>query len=197
MKTFTILTLSILVFVCCKQTRTGDTASEAKPAIDTASLIQAGQVATLQLQQVLGASLKKAVEDSGISHALKYCNLKAYPLTDSLSKALGITISRISHKPRNSANQADDKELRKIADYENKQQEGEALKYVLETADNYYTYYAPILISSPLCLKCHGQPDTDIHQEDLLVIQSLYPEDKATGFQLNDVRGLWRVEFPK
>ena len=48
---------------------------------------------------------------------------------------------------------------------------------------------------NPPCLQCHGTPNQDIAPETLAAIQKLYPDDKATGFKLGDLRGLWRVTF--
>ena len=55
---------------------------------------------------------------------------------------------------------------------------------------------APILLAAPVCLQCHGSPEKDIAPATMAAIKKLYPEDKATGFQLGDLRGLWRVTFP-
>ena len=49
----------------------------------------------------------------------------------------------------------------------------------------------------PACLKCHGTPEKDIDAATLEKLNLLYPEDLATAYQLNDFRGLWKVEFPK
>lgn len=57
-------------------------------------------------------------------------------------------------------------------------------------------FYAPILLAAPVCLQCHGRPEKDIAPATMAAIKKLYPEDKATGFQLGDLRGLWRVTFP-
>ncbi len=51
------------------------------------------------------------------------------------------------------------------------------------------------MLGNPLCLQCHGTPNQDIAPETLAAIQKLYPGDKATGFKLGDLRGLWRVTF--
>jgi cytochrome c553 len=56
-------------------------------------------------------------------------------------------------------------------------------------------YYKPIRIVMPACLKCHGVPGTDIDSVTIQKLQSLYPADLATGYRLNDFRGLWKVEF--
>jgi hypothetical protein len=46
------------------------------------------------------------------------------------------------------------------------------------------------------CLVCHGDPQTQIAEATLAKINDLYPEDKATGFAMNDFRGAWKITFP-
>src|SRR5690606_1450056 len=55
----------------------------------------------------------------------------------------------------------------------------------------------PIRISNGACLNCHGEPGKQIQPADHELIQSLYPEDRATGYQLNDLRGMWSLRIPK
>ena len=50
----------------------------------------------------------------------------------------------------------------------------------------------PIPLSQPLCLQCHGG-DEDIAPGTREAILAKYPQDKATGYQLNDLRGIWRI----
>ena len=47
------------------------------------------------------------------------------------------------------------------------------------------------------CLKCHGNPDTQITEGTLAKIKELYPNDMATGYKLKDFRGAWKITFKK
>ena len=51
-------------------------------------------------------------------------------------------------------------------------------------------------LGQPLCLKCHGQPEREIAPSTMEVLRRLYPEDRATGFRLGELRGMWRVDLP-
>ncbi|GIV33299.1 MAG: hypothetical protein KatS3mg031_0834 [Chitinophagales bacterium] len=190
-----ILGFLLLLNACVQQTNHAEKTTVSLSETDSLQMMQTASEATLALQQTLSAALKKAMEDSGAAYAIHYCNLHVHPLTDSISEALRLNIARVSHRARNPKNQASADELRMIAAYEQQLAEEKPLKPILQKAGNQYTFYSPILIFSPLCLQCHGQPDTEIHPATLQAIQNLYPEDKATGFRLQDVRGLWRVEF--
>ncbi len=55
--------------------------------------------------------------------------------------------------------------------------------------------HLPIRISMPLCLTCHGDPQSDIPPPSLTAIRERYPTDAATGYREGDLRALWRVEF--
>ena len=48
-----------------------------------------------------------------------------------------------------------------------------------------------------MCLQCHGKPDKDILPNTLTKIGSLYPEDKAIGYGVDELRGIWVVEMDK
>ena len=48
-------------------------------------------------------------------------------------------------------------------------------------------YLKPIIIQ-PLCLNCHGSTE-DINQNVKNVLNTRYPDDKATEYQTDDLRG--------
>jgi Protein of unknown function (DUF3365) len=58
------------------------------------------------------------------------------------------------------------------------------------------TGYYPILTNA-MCLQCHGKPNVDISITTLDKIHALYPDDRATGYVVNELRGLWVVEMDK
>ena len=150
-----------------------------------------------ELQKVLASHLTKAIEDSGIIHALNYCKLNAYPLTDSISKQHNATIKRLSDKFRNPLNNPEPDDMNIIQAYRDSVLKGASVRPVVLQKEDREIFYAPIMISSPLCLKCHGEPGKDIATEDYIAINLHYPQDRATGFRLNDLRGIWRIEFAK
>jgi len=46
-------------------------------------------------------------------------------------------------------------------------------------------------------LNCHGEPGKEISEETLQKLNELYPEDKAIGHQIGDLRGMWSIKIPK
>jgi hypothetical protein len=59
-----------------------------------------------EYSNTLKSNLKTAITNGGIEEAIKFCNTNAIPLTDSISNAKQLSISRISHKNRNLLNKA-------------------------------------------------------------------------------------------
>ena len=46
----------------------------------------------------------------------------------------------------------------------------------------------------PLCLSCHG---SELAPDIATQITDLYPEDRAVGFEVGDLRGVFWLEFPR
>jgi hypothetical protein len=111
----------------------------------------------------------------------------------------GVTIRRITQKARNPAGKADSIELGVLKQFENELATAPTNPpppIVTNLNVGTVTFFAPIVLNNELCLKCHGEPGKDIQSENLAVIQRLYPQDKATGFKLGELRGAWRIDFP-
>lgn len=149
------------------------------------------QVATAA-QNHLMSQVKAALQKGGPDYAIPFCHGNAGPIMDSLSQAYHCTIQRVSDRNRNPDQHpqtAAEESL--MMDYVNRQIVGDT---VISQAGN-AVFYRPIVIGLETCLKCHGQPGTDIATSTLDKLHELYPEDRATGYQMNDVRGLWKITF--
>jgi hypothetical protein len=174
----------------------GNTKSDQKhESIDSTYITQGNAVARISFETISG-ELKHAMQNGGIEHALKYCNENAYPLTDSLSKANQVSIKRVSNLYRNPNNKADKIEEFMIKGFGNDLNEKKEITPRLVLKDDSVIFYKAIL-TQPLCLTCHGQPDKDLAFSTDTLIQRLYPRDKAIGYEVNQVRGLWRIGFKK
>ena len=97
-------------------------------------------------------------------------------------------IKRVSDKNRNPDNAANETE-RKYIDFFKEQL---VLKQKLEAKFDNGVFYAPITTNN-MCLQCHGS-EKDIKPETLAKIKSLYPNDKATGYKENEMRGLMVIK---
>jgi len=145
----------------------------------------------------LSGALGKAIGDSGPAGALSMCSEKAPQVAKEVAAANGVTLRRASAKPRNPKNAADDEEEAVLEIFAAALAKKETPKpQTITNGDGSTSFIAPIVLGNPLCLQCHGTPGKDIAPETLAAIKKLYPDEKATGYQLGDLRGLWRITFP-
>ena len=153
-----------------------------------------GKRITAEAFALLNKNLTEAIADDGVPGTIGFCSEKALPLTASVDANL----RRVSHKARNPKNKADAAEIEILNAYRDRMKAGKAPEpQVRKNADGSETFFAPIVLANPLCLKCHGTPGTDIDAETLAALRKLYPQDEATGFKLGELRGMWRVDWKK
>jgi len=189
-----IFMFSALLISCGNQP---DTPKQAEPVetIDTTEILEQGKAISKAAFKTLSSNLKMAMEEGGVDNALKFCNIQAMPLTDSVSSKYDVNLRRASHRPRNPGNRADSLELEIIKEYLSQIEDNGELKPVVKQHGNKVSYHAPIRITNQLCLSCHGQPGKDIAEADLETLQELYPQDEATGFEMGELRGIWSIYF--
>ncbi len=146
----------------------------------------------LSTKAVLGKNLMGKIQSEGTIGALEFCNIKAIPLTDSMAKVHHALISRVTDQPRNQNNLASNNELSTLSFFKQQASEGLEQEPVLREENGKTYFYFPIMTNS-MCMQCHGKPGTDIENSTLAAIKAKYPKDKATGYGVNEVRGMWRV----
>jgi hypothetical protein len=183
--------LTYLLLISCNSEKK----NEAVEKIDTLYIVKGNAIAKISFETING-ELQKALANGGIENALKYCNERAYPITDSLSLANQVSIRRVSNKNRNTRNKADKMEEFLMKGFGIDLSEGNELSPKLVAKDDSVIFYKPI-ITQALCLNCHGEPGKEITFRNDSIIQSLYPKDKAVGYRENQLRGLWRIGFKK
>ncbi len=172
----------IIVLVSCKTKISSETYIEIQN--------RGNEVSNLT-QSVLLANVGSAMKQGGPVNALEFCNLNASTIVDSLNAANNCNINRVSTKNRNPENYLRTKNdnamwvhFAKFNTSDTVISEGKTL-----------IYYKPIRTAMPACLKCHGKPGSDIEKKTVEKLKELYPSDLATGYKLNDFRGLWKIEF--
>lgn len=133
-------------------------------------------------------SLTSAIGSGGFTHAIQFCNEKAYPLTNTYAEE-GITVRRSSSKYRNPSNQPDSLEMSVFNEFIIN---GPKPKLIRTSKEVHYI--KPILMQG-MCLNCHGKPGENIQAETLQAIAALYPDDRATGYTEGELRGIWHIVF--
>jgi len=142
----------------------------------------------------LSSVLKGKMKEGGVHEAIFYCNVSAFSLVDSISKANDVTIKRVSLKYRNPANQPDSLEAVVINNYQLAIESKTEVKPVVYSEGSSDLYFAPILTKG-MCLSCHGTPGKHISDADYAFIKEKYPIDKAINYSADDLRGIWSIKF--
>ena len=211
MQKLTIYLITALFFVSCvrnsgttgsqdgiissEETTHEKVAEQQKEAIREKYLTKGREIATAAQAELLKV-VQGAMASGGPGYAVEYCNLEALDLKDSLSALHNCTIQRLSTKYRNPADKpVTGIETEQLNSYEMLHKKGETLTPVVFIVGDELEYYQPIMIGSGACLLCHGDPATQIAKETLSIIKERYPNDLATGYAMNDFRGVWKITF--
>lgn len=122
--------------------------------------------------------------------AIGACRIQAPEIAEALSNE-GVRVGRTSHRLRNPANVPPDWAGLILAAYAVDPADRAPRTVLLP--DDRAGYVEPILVQ-PLCLTCHGQA---LAPEIAARIAQHYPEDQAVGYEVDDLRGVFWIEFPR
>lgn len=158
-----------------------------------------GAPAAGALAQGLTARLAEAIEDRGVAGAVEFCSVEAIPLTETLSeeRASGFDLKRTSLRVRNPDNAPDEWEERMLRYIEALEAEepGSAPETMTAAGPDGSLRFYRTLRTAPMCLQCHGAGDA-LAPEVRQILDARYPDDRATGYEAGDFRGLIRVQIP-
>lgn len=156
-------------------------------------LLKKGDSIATVAQQQLMKNVMKAIKEKGFAGAVEFCSEKAIPLTDSSAATFKVQISRVTDRNRNPNNnlksEQDFKAWELIKSMTNKD------KHLITQSDDGIYYYKAINLTIPTCLSCHGDKSLDIAPETLAKINEKYPKDKATGYKMGELRGMWKIKI--
>ncbi len=159
---------------------------------------KAGDQIAKVAQSSLASVLVEKIQSEGVSAAIQHCNVMAFPLVDSVATIYDAEIRRVSTRMRNTEDKPDEIESEILDAYEYASENNLPMEpNVQEISDRVILYTKPILLSNPVCLNCHGNIGTDITPENHNQINSLYPDDSATGYKIGDLRGMWSIRLLK
>jgi len=159
----------------------------AAAAAEPASLARGAELLA-PFKSGLQAALVRGLAE-GPAEALAACRQRAPEIARAHSRD-GVRVGRASHRLRNPANAAPDW-VRPILDAYLADASDRAPRAVSLAADR--SGYAEPILAQPLCLGCHGEAVAPALASR---IRELYPADRATGFRIGDLRGVFWVEFP-
>ncbi len=188
-----ILFAGLIYFSGCKEKSKSDkeTPSLATPSKDYGEI---GLKYANTTQAVLGKNLMGAIQKEGTLGALGFCNVQAYPLTDSMAVVHRARIKRVSDKPRNPMNKASAEERGYIEGFKRDLASGSNIEPIVKTDGDQVHFYSPI-ITNAMCLQCHGKPGEQVKPATMAKLLELYPSDVAIGYKENEVRGIWAIVY--
>jgi len=149
-----------------------------------------------EITQAFAGNLKKelqsAMKAGGPENALGVCNVEAMPITAKSMMDSGALVSRVSLKNRNPGNVPNEWQKAILKEFDRRAADGEdvmqmASANVVEVeGGKRQMRFMKALPTGDVCLACHGQGINDGVQAKL---DTLYPNDKATGYSKGEVRG--------
>ena len=159
--------------------------------IDKPAAVDDAKAITQQFAGTLREELVGAMQSGGPINALEVCNIEAMPITAGVAEERHADVSRVSLKNRNPDNVPNDWQRLVLEDFDKRAASGEAIdtmasvEFVESDNATQLRFMKAVPTGGP-CLACHGQElDAGLQAR----ITELYPDDKATGYSLGEVRG--------
>jgi len=162
---------------------------------DEATELDRAKEATMEYAGALKSELQAAMQAGGALQAIEVCSTEAPVISEEVSLANNVNLSRVSLRNRNPANAPNQWQQAILNGFEARKREGEdagSLSWheIAQTDNGPEFRFMQAIPTGALCLKCHG---TDIAPAVAEKLAELYPADKATGFSLGDLRGAFVV----
>lgn len=160
---------------------------------ELAPVVARAEQALQALQTALVARLSEELTRNGPAAAVMVCRDEAQAITERVAKEQGVEIGRTSHRLRNPANAARpwanpfvlEAAARKAA---------EVTTRVVDLGDR-VGVLRPIG-TAEMCTRCHGEQAV-VRPAIGAMLDAAYPQDRATGFAVGDLRGWMWAEAPK
>ena len=165
---------------------------------DLAARVDASRAAIKSFAGALQEQLKSAMAAGGPTAAIEVCEIAAPAIAAEASEDRGWTVGRTSLKLRNPANAPDAWELSVLRDFEARKAAGEdpagidRAEFVVHGGERTFRYMKAIGTQA-VCTVCHG---TAVASEVAAALDALYPEDRARGFEVGDIRGAFSITQP-
>lgn len=181
----------VLGVLCCGLLACGEH-NPREAQIDEGTWLEKGDSITRVTFDTLRNTLMRAIAARGVEGAIGFCNAEALSLTSAFASK-DILVRRTALRYRNPSNAPDSTEIIQLSAYAQTLPATGKPVLLKDDEDNIH-YFKPIYTLA-LCLNCHGDPGTHISPATQQAIRRYYPDDKATGFGENSLRGMWHVVF--
>jgi len=200
-KTISIATLVIAamtVTACGQQSEQKAEQTQAKAAAPTPEQqalmereVASARKITKDFVGSLKGELKKAIQEGGPVNALSVCHTRAIPITNEVASRHGVRLSRVSLKNRNPNNAPNEWQRPILEEFDARAANGDdpkalAFATIVDVGGKKQFRFMKAMPVGKVCLNCHG---AELKPEVAAKLKELYPEDKATGYSLGQIRG--------
>jgi hypothetical protein len=146
----------------------------------------------------LRGQLMDALQAGGPTGAIEACKQIAPVAAQQAGEAAGATVMRTSLKIRSPKNVPDAWERATLEQFAARKAAGEPLATMeastwVDSPQGRSYRYMKAIPTAEMCTQCHGQTIAPAVQAKL---HELYPQDRATGFAVGDLRGAVSVNWP-
>ena len=147
----------------------------------------------------LQSELKTAIETGGPVEAISVCKDHAPAIAAELSESSGWDIGRVSLKARNTTLGTPDAwETQVLESFETRLANGQPANALSQAEvvedDGGRTFrFMKAIPTGEICLACHG---TTIVEPVARALDEHYPNDRARGFEVGDIRGAFTLSKP-
>jgi hypothetical protein len=168
---------------------------------DVQARVAEAKTATGDFLKQLGGAMQREMKAGGPAAAMKVCRDVAPDIANDMSLKNGWKVTRVGTRTRNTMLGLPDAwEQGVLNDFEKRAAQGEkydTMTYyeVVDEPDGKSLRFMKAIGTAPQCLVCHGDPEliSDTVREQL---QTLYPHDRALGYQPGELRGAVSIRQP-
>ena len=146
----------------------------------------------------LKSKLMDAIQAGGPETAIAVCRVEAPAIAKEKATSSDWSIGRTALKLRNPTNSPDAWERSVLLKFQEQISDGadaESLEHfetTMKNGERVFRYMRAIPTQAP-CLTCHS---SNLNRSVKAKIDELYPEDRATGFSLGELRGAFTIVQP-
>ena len=169
-------------------------------ADNNAQLLEEARKVASGVPPKLLSVLATEIGKGGPENAIDVCREQAPKLAAAASAETGWAIRRVSLRNRNPKAVPDTWERTVLEDFDKRSAAGEKPAglekgEIVTEGDKKFYRYMKALPTQDICLQCHGATDK-LSPAVKAKLQKLYPQDKAVGYSLAEIRGAMTLKRP-
>lgn len=150
--------------------------------------VEAKKLAT-DLKSSLMKNLSQKIASEGAVKAIPFCHTNVGPIAKAAAneRMNKFEFGRTSHKIRNEKNLAMHWAKSYLKEFQGKFKGDVKKDFIIHKLENGKRVYLEPLYIQAQCLTCHGE---NLNKSVKMELNKVYPNDRATGFKLDEFRGL-------